>query len=212
MIITCLTKGSWGQEPVPTGSRSFIHHVYSFINSKGSFTSRQKCKRKRIFLWGLWYILWSFLPFLGHISLSLPLSSDVNRPLTVTCVECVCVCVCGRCDSPSLLPRPSKQQQLLNQRQLRFFDNYQQNRVKGINIVTDPVADPGFPWGGGVNPPGGANIWFCEIFPNTARNLDPGACIPRAPLVPPMGSIVYKHSGFVRNFGQNISLAPLFEG
>ena len=32
------------------------------------------------------------------------------------------------------------------------------------------VADPGFPRGGGTNPPGGANIWFCQIFQKTALN------------------------------------------
>ena len=45
------------------------------------------------------------------------------------------------------------------------------------NIVPFTVADPGFPWGGGANPPGGANIQFCQIFPKTAwnwKNLDPG--------------------------------------
>ena len=34
-----------------------------------------------------------------------------------------------------------------------------------------------FSRGGGVNPPGGANIRFCQIVPKTARNcknLDPG--------------------------------------
>ena len=30
------------------------------------------------------------------------------------------------------------------------------------------VADPGFPRGGGANPPGGANIRFCQIFLKTA--------------------------------------------
>ena len=30
------------------------------------------------------------------------------------------------------------------------------------------VPDPGFPRGGGANLPGGANIRFCRIFPNTA--------------------------------------------
>ena len=40
-----------------------------------------------------------------------------------------------------------------------------------------PVADPGFPRGGGANSPwGGANIRFCQIFPKAAwnwKNLDP---------------------------------------
>ena len=31
-----------------------------------------------------------------------------------------------------------------------------------------PVADPGFPQGGGAHSPGGANIQFCQIFPKTA--------------------------------------------
>ena len=39
------------------------------------------------------------------------------------------------------------------------------------------VADPGFPRGWGANPPGGANIRFCQNFPKTAwnwKNLDGG--------------------------------------
>ena len=33
--------------------------------------------------------------------------------------------------------------------------------------------DPGFPIEGGANPPGvGANIWFCQIFRKTVRNLE----------------------------------------
>ena len=50
-----------------------------------------------------------------------------------------------------------------------------------------PVADPGFPWGGGTNSPwGGANIWFCHIFLKTAwnwKNLGPrGGARPSRPL------------------------------
>ena len=34
-------------------------------------------------------------------------------------------------------------------------------------------ADPGFPVGGGANPPGGgANIWFCQISRKTAWNWE----------------------------------------
>ena len=33
-------------------------------------------------------------------------------------------------------------------------------------------ADPGFPVGGGADPPGGANIRFCQIFLKTARNQE----------------------------------------
>ena len=34
------------------------------------------------------------------------------------------------------------------------------------------VVDPGFPWGGGANSPGGdANIWFCQIFPKNCMKL-----------------------------------------
>ena len=38
-----------------------------------------------------------------------------------------------------------------------------------VTKTTIPVADPGFPRGGGANSPGGdANIQFCQIFPKTA--------------------------------------------
>ena len=44
--------------------------------------------------------------------------------------------------------------------------------VSPTNLQTQPnpqpVADPGFPRGGGANSPGGANIRFCQIFPKTA--------------------------------------------
>ena len=36
--------------------------------------------------------------------------------------------------------------------------------VKNFTLVTCSEADPGSPVGGGANPPGGANIWFCQIF------------------------------------------------
>ena len=50
-----------------------------------------------------------------------------------------------------------------------------------------PVADPGFPRGGGANPKGGgANLLFGQLFLKTAwkwRNFGPGgARVPRAPL------------------------------
>ena len=34
------------------------------------------------------------------------------------------------------------------------------------------VADPGFPLGGGANPPGGANIWFGQIFPKKLHEIE----------------------------------------
>ena len=35
------------------------------------------------------------------------------------------------------------------------------------------VSDPGFPRGGGANPPGaGANIEFCQIFPKNCMKLE----------------------------------------
>ena len=52
-----------------------------------------------------------------------------------------------------------------------------------------PVADPGFPWGGSANSPGGGgvyNIRFCQNFPKTAwnwKNLGPkGGEHPSRPL------------------------------
>ena len=39
---------------------------------------------------------------------------------------------------------------------------------ENINNPHKPVADPGFPRGGGTNPLGGANIRFCQIFPKSA--------------------------------------------
>ena len=53
------------------------------------------------------------------------------------------------------------------------------------------VADPGFSPGGGVNSPGGANIWFCQIFSKTAwnwKNLGPrgGGASLAPPLDPPL--------------------------
>ena len=58
-----------------------------------------------------------------------------------------------------------------------------------LRFVTRPkhpitVADPGFPQDGGANPPGGANIRFCQFFTKTAwnwKNLDLGAS-----LMPPL--------------------------
>ena len=48
-----------------------------------------------------------------------------------------------------------------------------------------PVADPGFPRGGGDNSPqGGGNIQFCQIIPKTAwnrKNLDTRGRVPRPP-------------------------------
>ena len=34
------------------------------------------------------------------------------------------------------------------------------------------IQDSGFPVGGGANPPGGANIWFCQIFRKTTWNWE----------------------------------------
>ena len=55
------------------------------------------------------------------------------------------------------------------------------------------VTDPGFPQGGGVNPPrGGVNTQFCQILPKTAwnwKNLDAeggGVRPSRPPLDPPL--------------------------
>ena len=31
-------------------------------------------------------------------------------------------------------------------------------------LMAIPVAEPGFPWSGSTNLPGGANIWFCQNF------------------------------------------------
>ena len=44
------------------------------------------------------------------------------------------------------------------------------NRVK--EQKWSPGVDPGFPVGGGANPPGGANIWFCQILQKTAWNWE----------------------------------------
>ena len=59
----------------------------------------------------------------------------------------------------------------------------------------DAVADPGFPWGGGVNSPGGANIRYCQIFPKTAwnwMNLDhqAGGARPSRPLSSATGMVL----------------------
>ena len=59
-----------------------------------------------------------------------------------------------------------------------------------------PVADPGFPRGGGANSPGGsANIRFCHIFPKTAwnwKNLGRGGARPSCPpLDPPLLTTCY---------------------
>ena len=56
--------------------------------------------------------------------------------------------------------------------------------ISALVLLWVPVADPGFSWGGGVNPPGGA--WTRQIFPKTAwnrKNLD--AQGGRASLTPP---------------------------
>ena len=42
---------------------------------------------------------------------------------------------------------------------IQHLDQHKQNLIL--------VADPGFPWGD-VNPLGGANMRFCQIFPKTA--------------------------------------------
>ena len=57
------------------------------------------------------------------------------------------------------------------------------------------VVDPGFSWDGGTNPPGGANIRFCQSFPKTAwnwKNLDPSH--PPPSLDPPMECYIYGYN------------------
>ena len=58
------------------------------------------------------------------------------------------------------------------------------------------AADPGFPVGGGANPPGGgANIRFFPKFPKKLHEIEKilgrrGACTEGAPLDPPLHSLV----------------------
>ena len=50
-----------------------------------------------------------------------------------------------------------------------------------------PVVDPGFPQGGGVNPPegGGLNTWFCQFFSKNCMKSKEFGCRRGASLTPP---------------------------